>query len=199
MIMENNLALLDPATGEHVLVTKTGRETNGKYIQGVSTYPSSLAFPSYHEHPRQEEQLDIVAGTVLVRIEGKLQFAGPGARVVIPAGAAHEIANAGTEPAEVVWQFQPALRTDDYLEATLAPAGAQKVGRWRRMLERVSVAAEFSNEYRKATMPWIVQRPFLAVLGRLVKRPCRDNMAVFVNERSTQPRPLFGEQLRCTG
>jgi quercetin dioxygenase-like cupin family protein len=197
--MDSNLALLDPATGEQVIVTRTGRETNGEFIQGVSTYPSTLAFPSYHEHPLQEEQLDIVAGTVLVRIEGKLRFAGPGARVVIPAGAAHEVANAGTEPAEVVWQFQPALRTDDYLEATLTPAGAGRIGRWRRMLDRISVAAEFSNEYRKATLPWIVQRPFLAVLGRLVKPPCRDNVVVFENGGSPQPRALFGDQLRCTG
>lgn len=199
MIMETNLQLLNPTTGEHVLVTRTGTETNGEFIQGVSTYPPTLADPAYHEHPLQEEQLDVVSGTVLVRIEGKLRFAGPGARVVIPAGAAHEIANTGAEPAEVVWQFQPALRTGDFLQAALVPAGADRVGRWRRMLERVSVASEFSNEYRKATLPWFVQRPLLAVLGRLAKRPVRRRYSVVGNGGSSRTHAIAVDQLCCTG
>ena len=156
--------LTRPATGERVRVLKTGSETDGAYVEGVSAFPPTLAESPLHEHPRQEERLRVVSGTLYVRMAGKQHLLGPGGSLVIPAGAAHEIANAGAETAEVVWQFVPALRTDAFLRSALDAQEPGRIGRLRRALKRLTVAAEFSDEYRRATLPWIVQRPVLALL-----------------------------------
>lgn len=161
--------LTRPATGERVRLLRTGAETGGAYVEGVSAFPPTLAESPLHEHPHQEERLRVVSGTLFVRMAGKQHLLGPGGSLVIPPGAAHEIANAGAETAEVVWQFVPALRTDAFLRTALDAAQPARVeqsrtaGRIRRALTRLRVAAEFSNEYRRATLPWIVQRPLLAL------------------------------------
>ena len=156
--------LMRPATGERVRLLKTGTETDGAYVEGVSAFPPTLAETPLHEHPHQEERLQVVSGTLYVRIAGKQHLLGPGGSLVIPPGAAHEIANAGAETAEVVWQFVPALRTDAFLRTALDAPQPARVGRLQRVLKRLRVAAEFSDEYRRATLPWIVQAPVLALL-----------------------------------
>jgi len=156
--------LMRPATGERVRLLKTGTETDGAYVEGVSAFPPTLAETPLHEHPHQEERLQVVFGTLYVRMDGKQHLLGPGGSLVIPPGAAHEIANAGAETAEVVWQFVPALRTDAFLRTALDAPQPARVGRLQRVLKRLRVAAEFSDEYRRATLPWIVQAPVLALL-----------------------------------
>jgi len=156
--------LMRPATGERVRLLKTGTETDGAYVEGVSAFPPTLAETPLHEHPHQEERLQVVFGTLYVRMDGKQHLLGPGGSLVIPPGAAHEIANAGAETAEVVWQFVPALRTDAFLRTALDAPQPARVGRLQRVLNRLRVAAEFSDEYRRATLPWIVQAPVLALL-----------------------------------
>jgi mannose-6-phosphate isomerase-like protein (cupin superfamily) len=159
--------VINSETGERITVIRTGEETNGLYTEGFSVFPPSLAATVYHEHPEQEERLSVVAGTLLVRIDGKLQFAGPGASMVIPPRTAHEISNTGAEPAEAIWQFRPALRTDDFLAATLASEGSRE-NKWRHRLRKMAIAAEFSHEYRRSTLPWTVQWPVLTLVHRFV-------------------------------
>jgi quercetin dioxygenase-like cupin family protein len=156
--------LMRPVTGERVRLLKTSTETDGAYVEGVSAFPPTLAETPLHEHPHQEERLRVVSGTLYVRMAGKQHLLGPGGSFVIPPGAAHEIANAGAETAEVVWQFVPALRTDTFLRTTLDAPQPARVGPLRRALKRLRVAAEFSDEYRRATLPWIMQAPVLALL-----------------------------------
>ncbi|MCC6792476.1 MAG: cupin domain-containing protein [Thermomicrobiales bacterium] len=195
--MDGNTALMNPVTGEQVLVT--GSDRDGAFIEGISTYPPTTVEPVYHEHPHQEERLDVVSGTLLVRIEGRLQFAGPGAHVVIPAGAAHQIANSGGEPAQVVWQFEPALRTDEFLRATLAANPPARCGRWRRFVARVAIATEYSDEYRKATLPWFVQRPVLALARWIADRSVRGDLRVMLNGGKGRTPTLTRDRLGCTG
>jgi quercetin dioxygenase-like cupin family protein len=199
VIMEQQIELKDYSTGERLRLIRTGAETGGEFVEGVSTFPPTLANATYHEHPRQEERLKVVDGTVIVRIDGKLKFAGPGATVVIPPGVAHEVSNAGREPAQVVWRFHPALRTDDYLRATLETNGQPGIGRFQRMLKRIAVAAEFTDEYRKATLPWIVQWPVFKVIGRTAGREKRDRSPADDGEIFGKRSRLFGAKVGCAG
>lgn len=161
--------VVDSETGERVSILRTGGDTHGLYTEGVSVFPPNLAASAYHEHPEQEERIAVVAGSVLVRLDGKLQLAVPGDTLVIPPGKAHEIANAGAETAEVIWQFQPALRTADFLVASMASEGTAE-GSLRHRLRRWAITAEYSHEYRKANLPWSLQRPLLALARGLVER-----------------------------
>lgn len=193
--------LTRPRTGERVRLLKTGSETGGAYVEGVSAFPPTLAESPLHEHPWQEERLCVVSGTLYVRIAGKQHLIGPGGSLVIPPGAAHEIANAGAETAEVVWQFVPALRTDAFLRSTLddprrvGEGEPRPTGRFRQALQRLQVAAEYSNEYRRATLPWFVQRPVLALLrGSDGGRPGRGERRIASLLRL---RAFAGERAGC--
>src|SRR5688500_16545496 len=91
--------LTRPATGERVRLIRTGADTAGAFVEGVSAYPPTLAETPLHEHPHQVERLQVVSGTLFVRTVGKQQLVGPGETLVIPPGEAHEIASAGAETA----------------------------------------------------------------------------------------------------
>lgn len=192
------MELTRPATGERVRVIKSGADTGGEYVAGVSAFPPTLAESPLHEHPRQVERLDVVSGTLLVRMAGKQQVVGPGGSIVIPPGEAHEIANAGAETAQAVWQFFPALRTDAYLQSALDDPASGRVGRLRRVLNRLAVAAEFSDEYRRATLPWIMQRPVFALLRTVTGRSRRNGRRPGSKGQDAAPR-LIGDRIGCAG
>jgi len=189
------IELTQPVTGERVRLIQTGADTGGAFVEGVSAFPPTLAETPLHEHPHQVERLQVVAGTLFVRWAGRQQLVGPGEMLVIPPGEAHEIAKAGTETAEVIWQFIPALRTDAYLRSALDAPEPIRMGRAQRVLKRLTVAAEYSDVHRKATLPWIVQRPALALLRSLsgTSNRARRNR-VYGEAHGTQ---LFGEGIGC--
>jgi quercetin dioxygenase-like cupin family protein len=190
--------VINHETGERITVLRTGMETNGLYTEGVSVFPPNPAASPYHEHPEQEERIAVVAGTLMMRIDGRLQLAVPGDTLVIPPGTAHEIGNAGAETAETIWQFRPALRTDDFLAATLASESSQE-GSWRHRLRKLAIASEFSHEYRKATLPWSFQRPVLALFHRLVDTcgQIQSSRRRSGNPRLQRPSGLSGGGLSC--
>lgn len=195
--MDAMVELTNPGTGELVRLLKTGAETGGAYVEGISTFPPTLDGSPFHEHPRQEERIEVVEGSLIVRIEGKLKYAGPGSTVVIPPGVAHEVANAGREPARVVWQFVPALRTDAFLRAAARNERRAGASRWNRLLGRIAIAAEFSDVYRTSTLPWVLQWPVFAVVARLARRTSQArNAHGGLRERI---QGLFGERARCIG
>lgn len=189
--------LVNPATGERVIVL--GHGLDGDVIEGMTTFPPTTIEPVYHEHPLQEERFDVLAGTVLVRIEGKLRLAGPGERVVIPAGAAHQIANSGAELAQVMWQIEPALRTGEFLRATFGANHSRRCGRWRRFAQRVSVAMEYSAEYRRANLPWVVQRPVLSLLAWVAAWPPGTTRSALRTGALGRTWTFAINRLRCIG
>jgi len=53
---------------------------------------------SYQRHARRAEHWFIVAGTATVTLDGQELHLAPGDSIDIPLGAAHRIANSGTQP-----------------------------------------------------------------------------------------------------
>jgi mannose-6-phosphate isomerase len=53
---------------------------------------------SYQRHARRSEHWVVVAGTARVTLDGVDTDLGPGEAIDIPRGAAHRVANPGTEP-----------------------------------------------------------------------------------------------------
>jgi quercetin dioxygenase-like cupin family protein len=154
--MKPTFDLTRASNGERVRILTPGCATGGAYVEGTSVLPPGADASPYHEHPKQDERLEVVSGTIMVRMGGRFKVAGPGSTVVIPRGKAHEVANVGREEAEVVWRFTPALRTDAFLRASIV-AERRRGGRIRTLVGRLAVAGEYFAEYRKATMPWSLQ------------------------------------------
>jgi mannose-6-phosphate isomerase-like protein (cupin superfamily) len=64
-----------------------------------------------HLHPAQDEHFEIRAGSMAARVGGEEAAYGPGEKIDIPRETVHAMWNAGDEPAMLLWQTRPALRT----------------------------------------------------------------------------------------
>jgi hypothetical protein len=87
------------------------------------------------------------------------------------------------------------LRTDAFLRSALETRGPNRTGRLQRLAKRLIVAAEFSDEYRKATLPWVVQGPFFALLRVVTSSSKRNNN--FHKNGGGRGIDLFGERIGC--
>lgn len=163
----------DPATGTRVVFRRRSGDTQGRVVVvEMFLQPQGRPFPR-HVHPRQEETVDVLHGTVGFRVGRAETFVGAGRRVRVPAGVAHEFSNRGGEVAHVVCELRPALGFDALLEARFGRAEATSAdgGALHLLLGRVATANAHFETIRAPFPPAAVQRPALrlgAALGRLL-------------------------------
>jgi quercetin dioxygenase-like cupin family protein len=126
-----------------------------------------------HSHPAQEERFEVLAGNVRFRIGGKRHEAGPGSRLVAPAGVRHSFCNTGHVEAHLRVEVEPALRLQGFLEdaAALARAGLYTRRGLPTRPAAVPQLADLMVRYRDVTQmafpPPVIQRPTLWALARL--------------------------------
>jgi quercetin dioxygenase-like cupin family protein len=153
--------LVNPATRQKLTFRRTAAETGGELVKVESELPAGGPKPPVHLHPRQEERFQILSGRVDARVGGERRVLETGEELTIPAGVPHEMSAAGDQPARVLWQTRPALRTEQFFE-TAWPLGAPGP------LTGAALVHRFSDEFR-LPFPWPVQRPLLAVLAGLAR------------------------------
>jgi quercetin dioxygenase-like cupin family protein len=163
----------DPVTGTRVVFRRRSEETQGRVVVvEMFLQPQGRPFAA-HVHPRQEETIDVLHGTVAFRIGRAETVAGPGHRVRVPAAVPHEFHNRGGEVAHVVCELRPALGFESLLEAVFGRATRTSVDAsgLRALLGRVAHANTHFETARAPFPPAAVQRPALwlgAALGRLL-------------------------------
>ena len=98
--------------------------------------------------------------------------AGPGETVVVPAGMAHDFANAGDDDALVRVEIRPALQMERMFETAVALAQQGRTLRsgMPKPLDLALFAREFDDEVRAAFPPRWMQRLALAPLVLLARR-----------------------------
>src|SRR5512133_42963 len=119
----------NPVTGERLVFRKTSRETDGQAVV-IETFVQPNGFvAAAHVHPSQEEQFEILRGSVGFKIGGKKLVAGPGKRLTVPAGTAHKFWNAGDDEAHFVCEIRPALQFEQLIETMFSLATDGKTNR----------------------------------------------------------------------
>jgi mannose-6-phosphate isomerase-like protein (cupin superfamily) len=162
----------NPVTGERLVFRKTSRETGGQAVV-IETFVQPNGFvAAAHVHPSQEEQFEILRGSVGFKIGGKKLVAGPGQRLTVPAGTAHKFWNAGDDEAHFVCEIRPALQFEQLIETMFSLAADGKTNRkgMPNLLRLAVIANEHFDTVRLPFPPSFVQRMGLAVgapLGRL--------------------------------
>lgn len=78
--------------------------------------PLWVAAPVQHRHPRSSETIHVLSGRLGVSIDGERSVHDAGGVVTIPAGARHNLWNAGLRNVHLVDVWRPALRMDDLYE-----------------------------------------------------------------------------------
>ena len=119
----------NPVTGERIVFRKTSRETGGQAVV-IETYVQPNGFvAAAHVHPNQEERFEILSGEVGFKVGREKTVAGPGQRLVVPAGTPHRFWNAGDGVAHFVCEVRPALQFESLLETMFALAADGKTNR----------------------------------------------------------------------
>jgi quercetin dioxygenase-like cupin family protein len=165
-------AIENPVTGERLVFRKTSRETGGQAVV-IETFVQPNGFvAAAHVHPSQEEQFEILRGSVGFKIDGKKIVAGPGQRLTVPAGTSHKFWNGGDDEAHFVCEIRPALQFEQLIETMFSLAADGKTNRkgMPNPLRLAVIANEHFDTVRLPFPPAFVQRLGLAVgapLGRL--------------------------------
>ncbi|MGE5274224.1 MAG: cupin domain-containing protein [Verrucomicrobiota bacterium] len=151
-----------------IVFRRTADDTNGRAVVFEMFVPPNGRGFATHVHPRQEERVDVLHGTVGVRVGRQRRSVGPGGRITVPAGARHGFWNAGEDVAHVVCELRPALRFDSLLETMFALAvGGETRGRAEpRLFRRAVIANAHFDTVRAAFPPAWVQRVALGVAAR---------------------------------
>src|SRR3954463_1170096 len=158
--------LENPVTGERITFRKTAADTDGKYVEIDLELAPDAAVPGTHVHPKQVETFEVISGEMKFRLGMKKVKAGPGETVVVPAGAVHNFANAGTESAHVRVTIEPALKMEEMFETTVALAKAGRVTRsgMPKPLDLALFVDRFSDEARAPFPPHAVVHALMTPL-----------------------------------
>src|SRR3712207_3794733 len=108
-------ALENPVTGERAVVRVGSAESNGELLVADLYVRPGGAVMGEHVHPRIEESFVVVRGLLGYRLDGREGVAGPGERLHVPRGAAHDWWNAGEEEAQVLVEISPAARFEEMI------------------------------------------------------------------------------------
>jgi mannose-6-phosphate isomerase-like protein (cupin superfamily) len=163
----------NPVTGERIVFRKTSADTNGEAVVIECFVQPNGFVAAAHVHPAQDERFEILAGSVAFKLDGTELTAGPGDRVLVPAGSTHQFWNEGEEEAHFVCEIRPALKFEQLVETMFALAADGKTNRkgMPNPLRLAVIAHETFDTVRLPFPPAWMQRLGLvagAALGRLV-------------------------------
>jgi mannose-6-phosphate isomerase-like protein (cupin superfamily)/uncharacterized protein YndB with AHSA1/START domain len=165
--------------GMRIVFLRTGEDTDGELLE-YEVHGRPRGFPAQaHLHPRQTERHEVVAGTLLVKMNGENRVLGPGESLEIPPGTPHRHYAAGQGDGHVRVQLRPALRTGELLEylAELSADGQITKSGYPKPRAAARLILDFPDEGRGAFPPAAAQKAF----ARAVTAVSADEY-VFVDE-----------------
>lgn len=161
-----------PSFGVRIAFLRTRAETNGRLLRVAVTLPPGFSMAE-HVHPRQEEQHQVVSGTLRARVGGQERDYRVGERVIGPAGVAHAWKNPSEgEELRLVSEHRPVLHMELMLEtgSAIAREWATQKRSIVRCLLRVAVLLDeikedfyFTGWHMRALMRLLLA---LAPIGR---------------------------------
>jgi len=136
-----------PAFGAQIRFLHTSQNTDGQLLRVEVTLPPRFSMPE-HIHPRQEEQHEVVAGTLQARVGGVQRDYVAGERVIGPANVPHAWRNpSDRDDLRLVSEHRPVLHMEPMLESGFAIAGDLWMDR-RHAIEHLLRAAILMDEVK---------------------------------------------------
>ena len=171
-VLRSGDAIANPVTGERLVVRATARESGGERFEIERFLPPDHPRQPERVHPRQETQITVVRGLAGFKLDGKVRMALPGARLLAPAGARHQLWNAGGDTLHVRFEQRPGLESTERLLlalCALAAAGKTDSNGTPGLLQRAVMIPAYADTLRLTSPPWPVQRALCRLLGPLAR------------------------------
>jgi len=161
----------NPISGERITFRKTAADTNGDLLAIELELSPDGHVPGAHVHPLQEEQFEVLQGTMKFRKGLRTVTARAGDTVVVPPGTVHRFENSGDAPAHVRVEVRPAMRMEELFEATVALAqeGRTTASGMPFPLELALFMREFEAEVRAPFVPVAVVQAVMAPLAWMAR------------------------------
>jgi len=144
--------------------TVTVRDSTPELLEVEGSYGAGGSPPPGHYHPNQDEHFEIVEGSLRTRVDGVERDLAVGETIEIPGRTVHQMWNPHDEPARVLWQTRPRLRTEEWFRSVDALHRSGRVGDdgSPSTLAFATLITEFSDVFRLAAKPEPLVRAALA-------------------------------------
>jgi GNAT superfamily N-acetyltransferase/mannose-6-phosphate isomerase-like protein (cupin superfamily) len=161
----------NPVTGERGVVRIAPSEANGHLLVVDLYLRPGGKVAGEHIHPVTTEAFTTVSGRLAVRHDGRSLDAGPGTRVQVAPGVAHEFWNPTGAEVRVVVEVQPGERLAQLIrQLFLAAQDGRTDARGRpRPLHAAVLALEFADTMRFTSPPQLVQRAIFGLLSPVAR------------------------------
>src|SRR3954454_18127052 len=157
-----------PNMGMRVTCRESAASSAGALLSFDLWMSGSATPPPMHVHPRQEERITVISGSVRSRSGRADRVLSAGDTVVSPAGEPHTVGPAGNEDVEMVAELRPALTYEQFMERSFALDRAGYVnakGRGNRL--RMATAKPHEAEFFLPHIPLGLQRALIRALDLL--------------------------------
>lgn len=166
-----------PSLGVRLTFLLTSEQTNGELLRVEIVLPAGFSIAE-HVHPRQEEQHQVVSGTLRARVAEQEQDYKAGQRVIGPPGVPHAWCNPSDhEDLHLISEHRPVLHMELMLDtgsriardfATNKAGAIKHVLRAAVLLDQIKDDFYFTGWPMRALMTLCVA---MAPVGRLATRP----------------------------
>jgi mannose-6-phosphate isomerase-like protein (cupin superfamily) len=161
--------LESPINGQRAVFRETAQDTGGELLRLDFFVASGGFLGNEHLHPKQEERIRVLSGTLRCRVGGSEWNVGPNEVAVVPPTVPHTLWNQSNEEAHALVEYRPALRMEILFETLfgLGQDGKTDEGGSPNLLQGAVMLDEYKDEYRLARPPLPAQKMLLAVLAPL--------------------------------
>lgn len=161
--------IFNSKTGQGIKFLQTAKDTNGELLEMESTYQGHSKEPVPHYHPFQDEDFEVISGELTIRMNGVIKTLRPGDTIHIPRDTVHSMWNNSDGVTVINWKVRPALNMENLLETGmgLANDGRTNEDGMPGILQVAIMANKFSDAFRLAKPPFIVQKILFALLTPL--------------------------------
>ena len=160
-----------PAMGQRITCLSSTVSTGGELLRLNFWMRGDASPPPLHVHPRQEERIEVLSGSVLSLSGGVRRVLGPGETISTPPGEPHTVGPAREDAVEMIVEFRPALGFERFAERTFALKRAGHLNaKGRGNFLRLATARPHEAEFFLPGVPIGLQRVILRALDRLGQR-----------------------------
>jgi quercetin dioxygenase-like cupin family protein len=157
-----------PTMGQRVTWLSNAESKGGELLRFHFWMRGGASPPPLHVHPRQEERIEVVSGSVRSLSGAVERVLGPGQSIATPPGEPHTVGPAGADAVEMIVEFRPALGFEAFVERTFALDRAGYLNaKGRGSPLRMASARPHEAEFFVPRVPIGLQRGLLQVLDRL--------------------------------